>query len=234
MLPLNPVAGPLSSPVVWVGFLFALAIEIECVVRWLGSNRAQRRRLRWLLVPLNLATWTPLAIANEMFLGSGFELIVVGVGELAVVLVEFAVLSWFVRSNYFCGPDDILPPRTSGILPAVVVGNIVSFVLGILMLTAGLRSDPEVDLARKQVNAFADTVKLYYVEEGRLPVSFDELIQPYDPTAPHLTEPPTDPWGTPYKLRHGSTPAQFEVISCGPDRELDTEDDISSRNARSP
>ena len=63
----------------------------------------------------------------------------------------------------------------------------------------------------------------------------DETRKAYEATdagRSELEELPRDPWDTPYELLEGDTPNSFEIISCGPDKQPETEDDISSKSKR--
>jgi general secretion pathway protein G len=117
---------------------------------------------------------------------------------------------------------------------------VVIVILGLLATIVGTNviknlSESEESIARTQVIRFYDTVQEFYLREHRIPESFDELItenekgHAYIPNQPEV---PTDPWGNQYEIRPGESTSKYEVISFGPDGQPDTEDDISSRNAK--
>lgn len=84
-------------------------------------------------------------------------------------------------------------------------------------------------IAQMQTETLADAVGSHYRALGRLPKSLGELTTLHAPDAdePYLAFLPGDPWGGDYAYRVLDEKAgRFEVRSPGPDRELDTDDDI--------
>lgn len=87
--------------------------------------------------------------------------------------------------------------------------------------------------AERQLNLVREGIRLYAAAEGRLPApqSFEKLTDMLTPEyVPEVVR--DDPWWRSYEYRvHG--PGDFEVRSAGPDGELDTPDDLSSRSTES-
>jgi len=108
------------------------------------------------------------------------------------------------------------------LLATIVGGNVIKYL-----------SESEVDTAKVQVLRFKEVVDTFRVKEGRIPENLDELIQPNEKGVAYIegfTETPVDPWGNPYEIREDDQ--GYEIISYGPDKQPDTEDDISSRTAK--
>jgi hypothetical protein len=61
----------------------------------------------------------------------------------------------------------------------------------------------------------------YLNDHGSYPDSLEELIPHYLPNRSHIR----DPWGTP--LRYEKDDASATLVSAGPDREFETDDDQS-------
>lgn len=84
-------------------------------------------------------------------------------------------------------------------------------------------------IAEMQAETLADAVGSHYLALGRLPKSLSELTTLHAPGAdePFLAFLPGDPWGGDYAFRVlDEKTGRFEVRSPGPDRELDTDDDV--------
>jgi len=117
---------------------------------------------------------------------------------------------------------------------------VVIVILGLLASIVGTNvfkclGKSEVDTARTQVISFHEAIRLFLLDHRRIPENWEEMITPNERGEAYLeqiTEPPKDPWGQLYEIRPGENPNQFEVISYGPDKQSDTEDDISSKNAK--
>lgn len=68
------------------------------------------------------------------------------------------------------------------------------------------------------------------VTSGRQPTSLADLVARWPHLAESFGSPPVDPWGKPYLIvaRQRGEVLHKEVVSCGPDGALDTEDDLRS------
>ncbi len=78
-------------------------------------------------------------------------------------------------------------------------------------------------------------MKIFYVNQRRVPENLEDLITPDDKGRVYLegfTEAPKDPWGNPYEIRAGETPGSWEILCWGPDKQPDTDDDISSKSIK--
>jgi len=86
-----------------------------------------------------------------------------------------------------------------------------------------------------QMKEMQKAIQLYHLEHGDWPESLEILTRPTE-DAPdgYLYEVPLDPWREPYVYRPGATAhfRDFELLSKGPDRRADTEDDISLDESR--
>ena len=112
-----------------------------------------------------------------------------------------------------------------GLLATIVAPNLIKFL-----------SASEVDTARLQVLKLNDVVKLYVINEGQVPDSLDVLLEKDDKDQSYLDgyeKIPLDPWQNEYQIIPGDNPRQFEIVCYGPDGDPETEDDISSKTAKS-
>ncbi|MFT7534367.1 MAG: general secretion pathway protein G [Hyphomicrobiaceae bacterium] len=105
-----------------------------------------------------------------------------------------------------------------GLLATLVVPNIM-----------GASDEAKETKARTDCKLISGAVRMYYTRNSRLPETLEELATKDDRGRSELEEMPMDPWNTPYELVSGDTPREFEVVCCGPDTQLGTEDDISSK-----
>tara|TARA_R110002072_G_scaffold46591_1_gene128797 strand:+ start:44125 stop:44556 length:432 start_codon:yes stop_codon:yes gene_type:complete len=105
-----------------------------------------------------------------------------------------------------------------GLLATLVVPNIM-----------GASDEAKEGKAKSDVKMIADSVRYYYAKNSRLPDSLEDLATKDEKGRSEILELPVDPWNTAYELVPGDSPRDFEVVSCGPDTQLGTEDDISSR-----
>ncbi len=119
------------------------------------------------------------------------------------------------------------------ILVVIVIVGLLAGIVGPKVFDALTAS--EEDTCRIQVSSLYATVQMYALaNSNRLPDNWDELIQPDENGRVYLdqvTEAPKDPWGNEYEIRRLEG-RQFEVRSWGPDEIPDTDDDISSANAK--
>ena len=75
-------------------------------------------------------------------------------------------------------------------------------------------------LTETNMNSMEQALALFSANEGRLPQNLKELF-----AARLFSGDPSDGWGTPLKYERLSD-ENYRLISAGPDRTLDTEDDI--------
>ena len=83
----------------------------------------------------------------------------------------------------------------------------------------------EQDQAKIQMNEIAKAIDLFKITEKKVPDSLEELTQEDDNGEAYMDEIPDDPWDTPYEYRPDGRKKYF-LASAGPDRQLDTDDDI--------
>jgi len=235
MLAFNPVVTTLPRDGGLLCFAVALAFEIFVILVLLRGQPIRQRTLVLFLVPLNLLTWTLLTVTYEALARSRpGEALFILVAEIAVVVVEAAALLWF----------SVLEARSTAraraskrrIVRAVVLGNLVSFGVGLVVTPPFVMSPATARLhaADNEVRALGLACVRFWLHERRLPESCAELIPRYL----DVDDVPFDPWGTPYEIEvgqaarlgtRGRTSHELCVISSGADREFGTEDDIVGR-----
>ena len=78
------------------------------------------------------------------------------------------------------------------------------------------------DMTMFEMSQLHIAVELYLMEHKQLPVALEQVTQG---SAPTLAQVPHDPWSSPYhyEIKGENT---FEIRSLGPDRTLNTDDDI--------
>jgi len=108
-----------------------------------------------------------------------------------------------------------------GLLAALVVPNVVS-----------TSDEAKERIALSNVESIANAVKMYRVQEGKLPSSLSALTEKNEKGRSYIEEIAKDPWGKEYELLPGDRPNEWEVVSWGPDGSEHTEDDISSRKKK--
>jgi general secretion pathway protein G len=108
-----------------------------------------------------------------------------------------------------------------GLLATLVVQNVM-----------GASDTAREKKALSDVRTIADAVRMYRVNNGKLPDSLDVLATKDEKGRSEIEELPKDPWDHDYILRQGDRPNEFEVISIGPDGSENTEDDISSKTKK--
>lgn len=111
----------------------------------------------------------------------------------------------------------------------VILGLLATLVARNVM---GASDEARETKAQSDVKMIAGAVRSYYAKNGTLPETLDELAEKDEKGRSELEELPLDPWDTAYEMLPGDTPRDFEVISCGPDKQPETEDDISSKSRR--
>jgi general secretion pathway protein G len=124
-------------------------------------------------------------------------------------------------------------PRPTGkdgytLIEMLVVLTIISLIVGLIgPRVLNYLSDSRVKTAKLQMENFASSLDLFYMDTGRYPTSaegLDALEQrPSDVemwNGPYIkgSKVPVDPWGNPYQYRiaPGHTPP-YEIISLGSD-----------------
>ena len=106
-----------------------------------------------------------------------------------------------------------------GLLATLVVQNVV-----------GASDEARIQTAKTNCASFANAVRMYRAQKGKLPDNLEALRNEEDKSKPwYIEDLPKDPWDHDYELREGDTPQDWEVISLGPDGSAGTEDDISSK-----
>ncbi|MEZ6036281.1 MAG: type II secretion system protein GspG [Planctomycetota bacterium] len=88
--------------------------------------------------------------------------------------------------------------------------------------------EPRAMKAQTDVDMVAAAVRRFEKRNDTLP-TLEQLTVPDEHGRQLLEDLCEDPWGNAYELRTCPPPRRFEVISAGPDGELDTGDDIRSR-----
>ena len=104
-----------------------------------------------------------------------------------------------------------------GLLATLVVPNVL-----------GYSEEARLTKAQTDTSSIYGTVTNYATKNSRVP-TFEDLLEPDSTGQPYIQggEIPVDPWGEQYVIRKKDGRLSFEVISFGPDRLEDTEDDIS-------
>lgn len=128
-------------------------------------------------------------------------------------------------------------PRASQLGFTLVEIMVVIVILGLLATLVtqnviGASDEARAAKAQTDVKLIAGAVRGYRSKHGHLPETLEELATKNEKGFSQLEELPDDPWDTPYELVEGETPFEWEVVSCGPDRSLDTEDDISNKSKK--
>ena len=112
------------------------------------------------------------------------------------------------------------------IMVVIVILGLLATMVATNVLTAS--DDASVGKAKSDVKTISEGVELYYLKNRQLPDTLEELVEKNEKGDSYLKNLPKDPWDNDYQLLLGDTPRSFEIISWGPDRQEDTEDDISS------
>jgi hypothetical protein len=117
--------------------------------------------------------------------------------------------------------------NTKGQIILGILGILVTFVLygGLyyfgFVANTGVFSDLRVKLASQIITTDAGQISLYRNEHGKLPTSFADLGTPSQANMFYTT----DPWGTNLSYAPNSN-GGFELRSAGPDKLMNTNDDI--------
>ena len=118
------------------------------------------------------------------------------------------------------------------ILVVIVIVGLLAGIVGPSVFSA--LSSSEEDTCRMQVIQYYDAVQIYFLDKRQVPESWDVLYTPDEKGKVYIeqiTEAPKDPWGNEYEIR-SLEGGRFEIRSWGADKIADTEDDISSQNAK--
>ena len=121
---------------------------------------------------------------------------------------------------------------------------IVISILGLLIAIVGVNviqnlQEGRIGAAGTQIKSFETAMKLYNRDCGKFPSTAEGLnaliTRPGNCPRwkPYLDQQviPVDPWGNPYEYFHPGTHGQeLEIISKGPDGNLNTQDDVVSWN----
>ena len=108
----------------------------------------------------------------------------------------------------------------------VILGLLATMVARNVM---GASDEARETKAKSDVTMIASAVRSYYAKNGTLPETLEELAEKDEKGRSELEDLPLDPWDTAYEMLPGDNPRDFEVISCGPDKQPETEDDISNK-----
>jgi general secretion pathway protein G len=114
-----------------------------------------------------------------------------------------------------------------------IVGMLVGFVgPRVFALFGGAQEEH----AHNEVTRIVKVVELYVMKTGDRNVTLEKLVTEDAKGFRWLEgfneEAPKDPWGTPYEVRPGDKPSKWIVLSAGPDKQMETDDDIRSDKAR--
>jgi general secretion pathway protein G len=105
-----------------------------------------------------------------------------------------------------------------GILAAVVVVNF-----------AGQGEETRRNTTRASIAAIGTAIQAYEVRMGRYPENLDDLTVATESMAPLLDKSRlADSWGVAFQYKKTGK-FEFEIRSAGPDAQMNTEDDITSK-----
>ncbi|MBM3961826.1 MAG: prepilin-type N-terminal cleavage/methylation domain-containing protein [Planctomycetes bacterium] len=106
-----------------------------------------------------------------------------------------------------------------GLLATLVVPNVV-----------GASKEARIQTARSNCNSLAASVKLYFTFKGRLPDSLEALTSEEDKDKSWYVENlGKDPWDNAYELREGNGRNDWEIVSAGPNGQMNDDDDVSNK-----
>ena len=110
------------------------------------------------------------------------------------------------------------------LIEIMIVIAIIGLIMGGLAFALMGRLDTAKDkTAINQVTQLTTTAEMYEVEKGKCPKDLAELK-----AGGYIKKLMKDPWGTPYELKCPGEHGRIDVWSAGPDKELGTEDDVTS------
>jgi len=107
----------------------------------------------------------------------------------------------------------------------VILGLLATMVATNVM---GASDEARIKTTRTSIKTIESAIESYYLSNGKLPDSLEDLITEDENGRTYLKSLEPDAWGNDFVLR-GETRRDFEIISYGPDESEGTEDDISSR-----
>lgn len=110
----------------------------------------------------------------------------------------------------------------------VILGLLATMVATNVM---GQSDEARISVAQTSVKTIAGAVETYYLHNGKLPDSLEELVNTEAKGGAQLKELTKDPWDRDFILR-GESKKDFEIICMGPDGSEGTEDDISSKTKK--
>ena len=110
---------------------------------------------------------------------------------------------------------------------------IVITIIGLLTTMVVVNLGDNVADARTQrvntdLSSIASAAKLYHMKMGQLP-TMEALMTPDDEDRTYVDDPSLDPWNEPYSIAPGDSKRTFFVICAGPDKVVNTEDDIKKK-----
>lgn len=122
-------------------------------------------------------------------------------------------------------------PREAGFTLIEVM--VVIAIIGLLTTMVIANLGDNVDDARTQrvntdLTSIASAVKLYHMKKGELP-SMAALMTPDNEDRTYMDDPSLDPWDEPYSIHPGDSKRTFLVVCAGPDKVVNTEDDIKKK-----
>ena len=107
----------------------------------------------------------------------------------------------------------------------VILGLLATMVATNVM---GASDEARIKTTRTSIKTIESAIESYYLSNGKLPDSLEDLITEDENGRTYLKSLEPDAWGNDFVLR-GETRRDFEIISYGPAESEGTEDDISSR-----
>ncbi|MCC7064870.1 MAG: type II secretion system protein GspG [Planctomycetes bacterium] len=137
------------------------------------------------------------------------------------------------RTRLQARPTQVRPVQAGFTLVEIMV---VIVILGLLATMVaqnviGASDTARIGTTQASLKSIHEAVSLYYLNNGKLPSSLEDLTNNDAKGGAALTELGKDAWDHDFILR-GETRNDFEIISCGPDGSENTEDDLSSRKKK--
>src|SRR5262249_15365032 len=109
----------------------------------------------------------------------------------------------------------------------VIIGLLATIVVPNLMASG---ETAKLKKAQADVRVISDAVKTYILLNSARELPTMEQLTTKDEKGNVTIETGSkDPWGQDYEIKRGEKLSDFEVVSAGPDGQMGTEDDISSR-----
>lgn len=116
------------------------------------------------------------------------------------------------------------------IMVVITLIGLVTAAVGVSVM--GALQDGQVDTARSQAYELEKAVDSYKLRRGGYPSNAQGLTALTDNTKGRavLDRMPTDPWGQPYAyvIPGLKNPRGVDIVSAGPDGQLDTDDDVGN------